>query len=85
MGIGFALFAEVLGIYFEESAAYWTILLLIYFFLILIFTSVLYHSGEWSLELKLFKQMPKSIYSVFKEKRFKVRESENIFMIFLRI
>ena len=47
--LGLIMFFEVMGIY-HENTLFWILSLLTYFFICVILTSILYHSGQWSLD-----------------------------------
>lgn len=59
-GVGLIMFLEVMGI-FNENAVFWTICLVLYLLVCLVITSIIYHSGLWSLDFLVFLKIYQSV------------------------
>lgn len=62
-GIGLILFLEVLGIFYH-SPLFWTLCLSAYFLLLVLLTSIVYHSGQWSLNALVFVRIFQSLFGL---------------------
>lgn len=68
-GLGMVMFFEVLGIFFGTTL-FWILSLVAYFGLSLVLTSIIYHSGRWSLDWKIFPKLAKASFEVIRQRTF---------------
>ncbi|TRY74666.1 hypothetical protein TCAL_00719 [Tigriopus californicus] len=68
-GLGLIMFFEVMGIFFGTTL-FWILALVTYFGLSLVLTSIIYHSGRWSLDWKIFPKLARASYKVIKQRDF---------------
>ena len=62
-GLGLVLFFEVSGIYYM-SRIFWVLSLLMYFLILVLVTSIVYHSGQWSFNVWVFARILQSLLRV---------------------
>ena len=73
--VGCIIVVEVTGIYSEiglgmNKIVFWTLALVAYLLACIILAYILYHSGKFSLDRKVFKAMCKSLYNLTVHKKY---------------